>query len=49
VLDDVGFSAMSWYGGPVETPNTDRRLRDRRRGPGEPYLDLEAAAMLARE
>ncbi len=21
VLDDVGFSAMSWYGGPIETPN----------------------------
>ena len=24
VLDDVGFSAMSTYGGPVETPNIDR-------------------------
>lgn len=24
VLDDVGFSAMNCYGGPVETPNTDR-------------------------
>src|SRR5689334_18648001 len=24
VLDDVGFSAMSCYGGPVETPNVDR-------------------------
>src|SRR4051794_18040008 len=24
VLDDVGFSAMSCYGGPVETPNMDR-------------------------
>jgi arylsulfatase A-like enzyme len=24
VLDDVGFSAMSCYGGPVETPNIDR-------------------------
>src|SRR4051812_12057095 len=23
VLDDVGFSAMSCYGGPVETPNID--------------------------
>jgi hypothetical protein len=24
VLDDVGFSAMRCYGGPVETPNIDR-------------------------
>jgi arylsulfatase A-like enzyme len=24
VLDDVGFSAMNCYGGPVETPNIDR-------------------------
>src|SRR5205809_72019 len=24
VLDDVGFSAMSSYGGPIETPNVDR-------------------------
>ena len=24
VLDDVGFSAMACYGGPVETPNIDR-------------------------
>jgi arylsulfatase len=24
VLDDVGFSAMSCYGGPIETPNVDR-------------------------
>ena len=24
VLDDVGFSAMSCYGGPVQTPNIDR-------------------------
>jgi arylsulfatase A-like enzyme len=24
VLDDVGYSAMSCYGGPVETPNIDR-------------------------
>jgi arylsulfatase len=24
VLDDVGFSAMSSYGGPIETPNIDR-------------------------
>src|SRR6201989_3725120 len=24
VLDDVGFSAMSCYGGPIETPNNDR-------------------------
>ena len=24
VLDDVGFSAMSCYGGPIETPNIDK-------------------------
>src|SRR4051812_31588063 len=24
VLDDVGFSAMASYGGPIETPNIDR-------------------------
>src|SRR4051812_19218572 len=24
VLDDVGFSALSSYGGPIETPNIDR-------------------------
>ena len=24
VLDDVGFSAMGCYGGPIETPNMDR-------------------------
>ena len=24
VLDDVGFSAMSCFGGPIETPNIDR-------------------------
>ena len=24
VLDDVGFSATSCYGGPIETPNLDR-------------------------
>ena len=24
VLDDVGYSAMSCYGGPIETPNIDR-------------------------
>jgi hypothetical protein len=24
VLDDVGFSAMGCYGGPIETPNIDR-------------------------
>jgi hypothetical protein len=27
VLDDVGFSAMNCYGGPVETPNIDRHRR----------------------
>ena len=24
VLDDVGYSAMGCYGGPIETPNIDR-------------------------
>ena len=28
VLDDVGFSAMSPYGGPIETPNIDRIAAD---------------------
>jgi arylsulfatase len=28
VLDDVGFSAMSSYGGPIETPNIDRIAAD---------------------
>jgi arylsulfatase A-like enzyme len=28
VLDDVGFSAMNCYGGPIETPNIDRIADD---------------------
>src|SRR3954468_17125603 len=28
VLDDVGFSAMAAYGGPIETPNLDRIVGD---------------------
>jgi arylsulfatase A-like enzyme len=28
VLDDVGFSAMNCYGGPIETPNIDRIVGD---------------------
>src|SRR4051794_26404436 len=28
VLDDVGFSAMSCYGGPIETPNIDKVAAD---------------------
>ena len=28
VLDDVGFSAMSCYGGPIATPNIDRIAAD---------------------
>jgi arylsulfatase A-like enzyme len=28
VLDDVGFSAMGCYGGPIETPNIDRVVAD---------------------
>ena len=39
VLDDVGFSAMNCYGGPVETPNIDRIAADgwRRCTPGSLY------------
>ena len=28
VLDDVGFSALRSYGGPIETPNIDRIAND---------------------
>src|SRR4051794_41701677 len=28
VLDDVGFSAMSSYGGPIDTPNIHRTAAD---------------------
>jgi len=28
VLDDVGFSGMSCYGGPIETPNIERIAAD---------------------
>jgi arylsulfatase len=28
VLDDVGFSALNSYGGPIETPNIDRIAND---------------------
>ena len=28
VLDDVGFSAMSCFGGPIETPNIERIAAD---------------------
>ncbi|HYO20175.1 MAG TPA: hypothetical protein VES02_16095, partial [Dermatophilaceae bacterium] len=28
VLDDVGFSAMSCYGGPIATPNIDKIAGD---------------------
>ncbi|MFI5099293.1 MAG: sulfatase-like hydrolase/transferase, partial [Actinomycetes bacterium] len=28
VLDDVGFAAMSCYGGPIETPNIDSIAAD---------------------
>ena len=28
VLDDVGFSAMGCYGGPIETPNIERIAAD---------------------
>ena len=57
VLDDVGYSAMNCYGGPIETPNIDRIANSgtiKRAAidvSGQPYLDLErqAEAMLARE
>jgi Sulfatase len=51
VLDDVGFSALDCYGGPIETPNIGTLKRVAIDVSGEPYLDLEreAVAMMARE
>ena len=40
VLDDVGFSAMSCYGGPIDTPNIDRIAAD-----GVRYTQLHTTAL----
>ena len=40
VLDDVGFSAMSSYGGPIETPNIDRIVAD-----GLRYTQMHTTAL----
>src|SRR4051794_7711334 len=40
VLDDVGFSAMASYGGPVETPNNDRVV-----GSGVGYTQVHTTAV----
>jgi arylsulfatase A-like enzyme len=40
VLDDVGFSAMASYGGPIETPNIDRIVAD-----GLRYTQMHTTAL----
>src|SRR3954466_7281376 len=40
VLDDVGFSVLSSYGGPVETPNIDRIVKA-----GAPYTQFHTTAL----
>ncbi len=40
VLDDVGFSALSAYGGPIETPNIDRIV-----GAGVRYTQFHTTAL----
>ncbi|HEU0027200.1 MAG TPA: arylsulfatase [Ktedonobacterales bacterium] len=40
VLDDVGFSAMGCYGGPIETPNIDRIAAD-----GVRYMQFHTTAL----
>src|SRR3954462_7920111 len=40
VLDDVGFSAMASYGGPIETPNIDRIV-----GAGVRYTQWHTTAL----
>ncbi len=40
VLDDVGFSAMGSYGGPIETPNIDRIVGD-----GVRYTQMHTTAL----
>ncbi|HET6395041.1 MAG TPA: hypothetical protein VFG13_19595 [Blastococcus sp.] len=51
VLDDVGFGALSCYGGLIDTPHIDRIAAAGVDVSGKPYLDLEreAATMLSRE
>ena len=39
-LDDVGFSAMSGYGGPIDTPNIDRIAAD-----GVKYTQFHTTAL----
>ncbi|MFE5483828.1 hypothetical protein [Streptomyces sp. NPDC056527] len=51
-LEDVGFGAMSCYGGQIETPNVDRIAANglRHSGVGKDGGDaVTAEAMLARE
>jgi arylsulfatase A-like enzyme len=40
VLDDVGFSALGGYGGPIETPNIDRVVSD-----GLRYTQMHTTAL----
>src|SRR6201996_5639026 len=40
VLDDVGFSALSSYGGPIDTPNIDRIVAD-----GLRYTQMHTTAL----
>ena len=40
VLDDVGFSALGSYGGPIETPNIDRIVDD-----GLRYTQMHTTAL----
>src|SRR4051794_41858364 len=42
VLDDVGFSAMASYGGPIETPHIDRIV-----GGGGRYTQFPTTALWA--
>jgi arylsulfatase len=43
VLDDVGFGAMSCYGGPIETPNIDRLVEQ-----GPRYSQWHTTALCSR-
>src|SRR2546421_10105938 len=42
VLDDVGFSVLSGYGGPVSTPNIDRIIAE-----GGRYTQMHTASVCA--
>ena len=42
VLDDVGFSALDCYGGPIETPNIDRIASN-----GVRYTQFHTTALLS--